>query len=300
MRYIIYTTTIIRKSSFLFIIYCDILIFMHKILWSELSESGQVAHVAYAAIQRQKSVSLHTHDFAEVFWINSGVVCHEMNGCKRLVKSGEVVWIMPDDCHGFTLPKKGHVEFFNTAFPYKILQHLITRYGNEAPVSGKEFYLSPDKRNKAKQLLRQLSTSNKSMVLLDQYLLYLLSTAYHTNNYEGYPEWLREACERIREPEHFCKGVAGFASLCGYSYAHTARETKRLTGKTPLELVNEARLAWSASMLISSNKTILEISMGCGFESLSHFYQVFRAKYGIPPRQYRLKSQMILPIKSKM
>ncbi len=273
---------------------------MHKILWSRLSESGQVAHVAYAVIQKKEDVFLHTHDFAEVFWINSGVVCHEINGCKRLVKGGELVWIMPDDCHSLTLPKKGHVEFFNVAFPYEILQHLITRYDHERHISGKEFYLSPDKRNKARQLLQQLSIRNKSLILLDQYLLYLLSTTYRANNYEGYPEWLQEACERIHEPEHFCKGTAGFASLCGYSYAHAARETKRLTGKTLLELVNEARFVWATSMLRSSNKTILEISLGCGFESLSHFYQIFRVKHGMSPRQYRLKSQLILPIKPKM
>lgn len=47
----------------------------------------------------------------------------------------------------------------------------------------------------------------------------------------------------------------------------------------------------AAILLASSSKEIIEISLECGFESLSHFYVSFKKVHGISPGRFRAKQQ---------
>jgi len=47
----------------------------------------------------------------------------------------------------------------------------------------------------------------------------------------------------------------------------------------------------SAILLVGSSKEIVEISLECGFESLSHFYACFRTAHGMSPGRFRAQKQ---------
>ena len=57
--------------------------------------------------------------------------------------------------------------------------------------------------------------------------------------------------------------------------------------KTPSQLVNDIRLEYAARCLMQSKAEIMDICADAGFDSLSHFYHLFRAYFGISPRQFR-------------
>jgi len=102
------------------------------------------------------------------------------------------------------------------------------------------------------------------------------------------PDWFTSACERIKSPEYFVKGPGGLASLSGRCLAHVARVSRRVLGKTPAGIVNDARMDYAAIQLSMTNRPILEICYDCGFTSLSHFYQLFKDRFKMSPREYRL------------
>ena len=95
-------------------------------------------------------------------------------------------------------------------------------------------------------------------------------------------DWLQKACEMIEDPQYFAQGAKGFTLLANRSKEHVSRELKKCLGKTPTQIVNQARMRYAADKLGHSSVSIIEIAMDCGFNSLSHFYKVFRAAYGIP------------------
>jgi AraC-like DNA-binding protein len=62
---------------------------------------------------------------------------------------------------------------------------------------------------------------------------------------------------------------------------------------TPLEYLRERRLDACARLLRNSvqrRRSITEISFSCGFNSSAHFSTQFRLKYGLSPREYRIKA----------
>jgi AraC-like DNA-binding protein len=101
------------------------------------------------------------------------------------------------------------------------------------------------------------------------------------------PDWLRDALVRIQEPECFQGGVRVFVALCGRSHEHVARSCQRLLGKSPREIVAEARLERAAHELRATSRSINEIALECGFAEPSPFFRQFRKRFGVTPRRYR-------------
>ena len=76
------------------------------------------------------------------------------------------------------------------------------------------------------------------------------------------------------------------------SFAHISRSEcfrcfKELTGKTPLEYVNDYRLSQAEHLLRTTSLSILDICLSCGFSGQSYFGELFKSRYGISPSKYR-------------
>jgi AraC-like DNA-binding protein len=60
------------------------------------------------------------------------------------------------------------------------------------------------------------------------------------------------------------------------------------TGTTFARYVQSRRLETACAMLSeAAERTVLDVAIACGFDSLSTFYRVFRIAYGVPPGDYR-------------
>ena len=57
--------------------------------------------------------------------------------------------------------------------------------------------------------------------------------------------------------------------------------------KTPIEYLNDYRLQKSIELMKSTDKTILEIGLACGFSGASYYAEVFRRSFGKSPAEYR-------------
>ncbi len=64
------------------------------------------------------------------------------------------------------------------------------------------------------------------------------------------------------------------------------------TGKRFSVYVRERRLERAAGLLLSSRKTIQDISQICGFSSSAYFSTVFTKWAGVSPRQYRTRGRI--------
>ncbi len=76
--------------------------------------------------------------------------------------------------------------------------------------------------------------------------------------------------------------------LSGKSREHLARSLKKYYGQSTTEFINDLRLNYAANMLLGSTMPIVDLCYECGFQNISWFYIVFRKKYGVTPRQYRM------------
>lgn len=77
-------------------------------------------------------------------------------------------------------------------------------------------------------------------------------------------------------------------------FGMSARSIQRLferEGTTFTEFLRERRLDRAHRMLVSrrfDGTSITDVSLACGFGDLSHFYRLFRARFGMTPRDVRI------------
>jgi AraC-like DNA-binding protein len=77
------------------------------------------------------------------------------------------------------------------------------------------------------------------------------------------------------------------AKVVHLSPPHVARVFRSITGKTLGQRLTELRLEQAKSLLIYSTLPISRIAGDVGFDSVSHFTQVFKRHISLLPSQYR-------------
>ncbi len=178
-------------------------------------------------------------------------------------------------------------------FPASTLTHLKRRYfrndpgffGGRAPEPAAFTVGSPERRALA-AAAAELARSPSDLAGLERFLLNLIhDLARHSPRtaLAGCAPWLQEACERFRQPEHLAGGVQALARLAGRSPEHVSRQLRACAGLRPVDVVTEARIEHAASRLALGDEPIVDIALECGFDSLSHFYRVFRRVTGETP-----------------
>ena len=79
-----------------------------------------------------------------------------------------------------------------------------------------------------------------------------------------------------------------FAKLCGRSLSTFKRDVKGFFNETPGNFLKNKRLEFANSLLKNSDLSVNEVCYECGFKNPSHFNKIFKDKYQLPPKQYRL------------
>lgn len=77
------------------------------------------------------------------------------------------------------------------------------------------------------------------------------------------------------------------AKVVELSIHYFIRVFKRTTGETPHQFVMRLKLEEAKKLLISTDESVIQVGMGVGCENPSHFSQLFKSNFGIPPLQFR-------------
>ncbi|MCY7350180.1 MAG: AraC family transcriptional regulator [Cytophagaceae bacterium] len=77
------------------------------------------------------------------------------------------------------------------------------------------------------------------------------------------------------------------SKLVGMTEVSFSRFIRKRTGKTFTDSLNEIRLGHASRTLIDTTLTISEVAYRCGFNNLSYFNRLFKAKNGCTPKEFR-------------
>lgn len=84
--------------------------------------------------------------------------------------------------------------------------------------------------------------------------------------------------------------IEELAKTASISKTEVLRCFKAIMGLSPISYLNSYRLQRAAHILINTEKSIQEIAEVCGFEDNSYFSKLFKKKYHVTPRDYRLQN----------
>jgi AraC family transcriptional regulator len=84
-------------------------------------------------------------------------------------------------------------------------------------------------------------------------------------------------------------GDVSLAREAGLSTFHLQRIFAAAVGETPKQLTLRLRLGRAAVMLLTSDDSILDVALSCGFQSHEVFIRAFRGRFGTTPSAYRAR-----------
>ena len=165
------------------------------------------------------------------------------------------------------------------------------------------FKLSEELQIKIEEILNEalLEFENKApgyMLVVKSLLLKLLviTGRAYTEDIEGteteeilnkYKSVVAASVEYIKD--NFMKNITlkDVASYVNYSRSHFSYLFKVVTGQTIVEYINNLRIDKAIQLLKNTNKSVIEISLEVGFNTISNFNKTFKQLTGRTPKFYR-------------
>lgn len=247
---------------------------------------------------------LHYHDYYEIFIITDGKCIHRVNDEEQYLEKGTMVFIRPDDRHSYDFYDCTDCQFANISFYRDVVEASFDYFGDriflqkiinsnlppyivlsssdmDVIIKKSEqmhFYATIDKF-KARILAKSL--------LIDALTYYLLS--YQNENKKPIPIWFDSLLLQLQKKDNFTVGLEKLYSISGRSAGHLNRVFKQYLDTTPTAYINHLKLRYAKNLLLTTNMSIIEISLEAGFENLSHFYHMFSKNFGVPPGKIRCK-----------
>lgn len=248
------------------------------------------------------SAPVHCHDFYEFFLIVSGGCIHKINGAERRLREGDLVFIRPEDVHCYEYDQGRDCEFINVACAGRAVDDTFRYLGGEAfsavflsSAEPPAAHLTPalaDELVAGFERLKMLTTVDafKARVVLRSMLVSVF-TRYLSVGYgkdaDSLPPWFESLLTQMQVKANFMQGLARMMELAGRSPGHVNRTFRQFLNLTPTAYINELRLDFAKGLLLTTDLSILEIAMEAGFDNLSHFYHLFKARFHATPSVYR-------------
>ena len=241
----------------------------------------------------------HSHNYFEYFIITSGSIFHEVNNRTTELKTGDMVFIRPKDCHKYRVNPSENCNIINVSFRTVYFDSIMKYFDNPLLTEMLEvsdppiIALSPSRMSalKKKHLLLNLSSDKNGLIALlksllcDVFAYFIIE--YERQSQASSEKWLQSVLLQMNTPENIEEGLPALIRCSGFSHGHLCRIMKKEFGITPSKYITDLRLQYAANLLASTDYDILSISVQLGFSSLSHFITIFKKKYGVSPSKYR-------------
>lgn len=118
-------------------------------------------------------------------------------------------------------------------------------------------------------------------------LLYNISDLKNEASQNKYNEIILPVLAYINENYNKKITVSELADKIGYSKSRFSHIFSDITGTTPVKYQNEIRLKTACEYLSSTNLTIKNIAISCGFNDPLYFCRIFKKKYNMTPGEFR-------------
>ena len=246
----------------------------------------------------------HTHHHWEIFIILKGKLKHTINDQQEIGSKGYACLIRPDDCHLLEyVEDEKDTQHINFTFSNELAQKLFEFY-KEYPLNLEgntplHFFLentfidSIVQQVLLAQSLPKQTYEQHSMLLVHQ--LITIFIAQKLNADTAYPAWLNNFLYYLHNPECFCLSTTQLAANTPYSYSRLSRLFKLYLGKTLVEYINELKIVYAKRELRTTKKSVIDISLDLGYDSVSSFNHNFKTATSLTPTQYRKKYVARMP-----
>ncbi|HYE05670.1 MAG TPA: AraC family transcriptional regulator [Planctomycetota bacterium] len=266
-----------------------------RLPWTHDAEREPWAHTERAFYPPGFRFPLHRHDFAELFLVVRGPGVHRVGPRAHPVERGDLVLVHPDLAHCLEATGASPLVFINLTIRPGLHRELETRYA----AAGDWPWSADDPRplrldgETERALGSRLAGFEAERICVDRLRLeaFLLEAMRAVREARrprpALPAPIARALRLLDDPDGLRRGAAGLAERLGWSREHLNRQVRRHLGMTTMQLVTGRRLDHAARLLRLGGSGVQEVCHACGLDNLSHFYQIFRRRFGCTPAAFR-------------
>lgn len=255
----------------------------------------------------------HTHNYVEVVYMCEGHTEHIINGDRVVLNEGELLFLNQNATQEI-LPAGGNdiavnfiilPEFFDQSLVMIGEEENLVRdfllgclRGDDHKVAYLHFKVSEvlPVQNLIENLIWTLTNKQQNRRSINQITmgLLLLQLMNHgdkvTSGRNHYEQQLLLSVYSYID-EHYREGeLSKLAAELHLDLYWLSRAIRRLSGKTYTELLQTRRLNRAAFLLGNTTMAVADVGNAIGYDNLSYFHRIFKARFGMSPKEYRDRS----------
>jgi AraC family cel operon transcriptional repressor len=249
--------------------------------------------------------TFHSHEFTEVILLVKGKLIHDINGARRSLESGSLVFVRPYDLHRLLPVSAERAVFASLVLAAPVVRDLMSylctpaiahRFNNapEAPC----LHLPPDTARvlmlEMERVSNEQAVAPQNSALLARVLAARLFAGYLLPEDTGAvrdrpmpPRWLERLREQAESWDSLAHAPNRLHAVCPCHPSHLCKCFRRYYDETPTEFINRLRLRQAVRRLKDPEAKVAAIAAELGFDSLSHFHRLFKRRYGLTPAACR-------------
>jgi len=258
---------------------------------------------------KDREEPLHWHDDLELYLVINGQVTIIVNNLEHHLSEGEFIIINCEDVHRVKAISYKHFVMASYSFDLSFFNNYIS-YISTVIFSCKRV-LPPDKLDAIKtvrrilaQLLLEISGnySSNDLKTIQHGISILKVLNYYMNCINKPPEKFRHLGQYIRVWQIFEYIYSNYhkritlADLAKHTYineSYMSHFIKQNIGLSYLELLHLVRAESSIKLLLTTNKSIAQISQECGFSDPKYYYRYFKKYFYCNPTEYRKENKSL-------
>lgn len=263
------------------------------------------------------SVVTHWHEEMEIIFIEKGSGEFKVDLDSYILKEGDILIVKPFSLHSMHPVKDVYCSWNVMIFNLGMLNSSITdgcliKYF--APILNNEHQLPlvitedctgyNEIFNCLKETFNCFDSRHLAFELKLKSLLFYLFSLFYENDLvlkKNAATLTNEATKKIKIILNYIHEnymneliISDIANVCNLSEYYFMKFFKKNLGVTCTEYINVYRLDIASKLLNTTDKSITEISFETGFNSVSYFNKLFKAKFKVTPKEFRLTNKVKL------
>lgn len=255
---------------------------------------------------------MHWHEELEIVYVLKGCATYMIDFETYYLEQGDILIIPPTSLHSFEQYKDSDFDAVTIIFSQNMINgNLVDTCSTKyiVPIFQNDVYLTTyiPKTNAYNQQLAEyiMHAVNEHQTKTVAYelriridFLNIIQYCFQQHLYtKGTPsDTSTRTMTQIKAitnyiEEHYTEKITleDLATFANISIFYLSHIFKNCTGQSPNEYLNDYRLTKAANQLTTENIPILSIATECGYNNISYFNRVFKRRYGLTPKAYRLK-----------